>query len=136
VIVLGPGRVSVRALPLPEPPPAESVFVTMAEVDAGASLLAWVAKAVMSLNAAALKKISAVRSVVGVRSVSLALVVPEAAAVGVGRRPAEGREDIGVGRTGDANEALPAAAAAAHAALLSTCAARRSFNDFPIRTIV
>ena len=57
MIVLGPGRVSVRALPLPEPPPAESVFVTMAEVEAGASLLAGVAMAVMSLNAAALKKI-------------------------------------------------------------------------------
>ena len=126
----------MRALPLPEPPPAESVFVTMAEVEAGASLLAGVATAVMSLNAAALKKISAVRSVVGVRSVSSALAVPEAAAVGVGERPAEGREDIGVGGTGDADEALPAAAAAAHAALLSTCAARRSFNDFPIRTIV
>ena len=72
----------MRALPLPEPPPAESVFVTMAEVEAGASLLARVAMAVMSLNAAALKKISALRSVVGVRSVSSALVVPEAAAVG------------------------------------------------------
>ena len=47
----------MRALPLPEPPPAESVFVTMAEVEAGASLLAGVAMAVMSLNAAALKKI-------------------------------------------------------------------------------
>jgi len=83
-----------------------------------------------------LKKISAVPSVVGVRSVSSALAVPEAAAVGVGERPAEGREDIGVGGTGDADEALPAAAAAAHAALLSTCAAQRSFNDFPKRTIV
>jgi hypothetical protein len=44
------------------------------------------------INAAALKKISAVRSAVGVRSVSSALVVPEAAAVGVGERPAEGSE--------------------------------------------
>jgi len=108
----------------------------MAEVEAGASLLAGVVTAVMSLNAAALKKISAVQSVVGVRSVSSALAVPEAAAVGVGVRPAERREDISVGGTDDADEALPAAAAVAHAALLSTCAARRSFNDFPIRTIV
>ncbi len=80
--------------------------MTMAAVEAGASLLAGVATAVMSLNAAALKKILLVRSVVGVRSVSLALAVPEATAVGVRERPAEGREDIGIGGTGDANEAL------------------------------
>ena len=90
------------------------VFVTMAEVKAGASLLAGVATAaVMSLNAAA-------SLVIGVISVSSALSV----------------QDIGGGGTGDADEALPAAAAATHAALLSTCAARRSSNDFPIRTIV
>ena len=70
---------------------------------------------------------------VGVRSVSSALAVPEAAAVGVGERPAEGREDIGVGGTGDADEALPAAAAAAHAALLSTCAARHKKGGEPRR---
>ena len=110
------------------------VFVTMAEAEMGASLLAGVATAaVMSLDAAASKKIL----VVGVISVSSALSVSKAAAVGVGERPAEGREDIGGGGTGDADEALlPAAAAATHAALLSTCAARRSSNDFPIRTII
>ena len=43
----------MRALPLPEPPPAEAVFVTMLEVEAGASLLAGVVKAVMSLTAEA-----------------------------------------------------------------------------------
>ena len=72
-------------------------------------------------------------------SVSSALSVPEAAAVGMGERPVEGMEDIGGDGTGDANEALlPAEAAATHAALLSTCAAQRSSNDndFTIRTIV
>ena len=37
----------MRALPLPEPPPVEAVFVTMAEVEAGASLLSGVVTAVM-----------------------------------------------------------------------------------------
>ena len=83
----------MRALPLPEPPPAEAAFVTIAEVEAGASLLAGVVTAVMSQK---LKRSCRVQAVVGVISVSLA---------------------------------------PAHTVLLSICAARRTSNDVPIRTI-
>jgi hypothetical protein len=49
--------------------------------------------------------------------------------MGVGERPtAGGRENVNAGGTDDADEALPAAVAVAHASLLSTCFALDCFE--------